>query len=707
MVPDQTPARHFQLCGLIAIYLVLIYSNTLHVPFVWDDLSGILSREDFQLTRLTPDTVAAVFLKDGKLYRPLSCLSLAFNYYLGRHNVVGYHLVNLGIHLITAAFLYKTICILLLLGRVHLTRKQQMFTAGLATIFWAAHPMQTQAATYIIQRMASLATMFYVCGLWAYLRYRQHGRDTHDKYRIKWLLFAFCCFLSGVFSKPNAALFPAGILLVEFYFFDGYLKIRRFPLRTSFLLMACLIALVLLGAALTDIRQIVANAYDIRPFTLTQRLLTEPRVLIFYLSLLFYPIASRFSVDHFFVLSTSLFSPPSTFWAIAFLIIGLLAGLLVVRRFPLFGFSVMFYFVHHLVESSVIPLAFAYEHRNYLPSLFVFLPIASLLVQGVSFYGERQPAMAGFLSFFCIVVVFFLGLSTYTRNQEWRSPESLWKKGVAVAPEVLRPYMALGWYYTRSGSRDLKKALWYDYQGVEKDEYAFIFEKADLWLNIARIHKQTGHFSKAREAALNGLASYRKWIKQRPQLAEREDMRRHIAGAYDLLAQICLYINIDEAMTYINEALSLIDSPEYYKIRAAYLMQAGQYAGASQSLRQALFITKKDPEIYLGMAQAMTLDGHYDRGFWFYSRYIEKTGPPGADTAPVYLYLAENRYLAGDKGLGDIYIRRYIQLTSKRDVEAFMERVRRCDPGLIPFVDSDNMVAKIKYQLGRLCGVIT
>ena len=95
---------------LIGLFLLIIYSNSLQAPFVYDDWHNIVKRPALHLTRFTPDSVFQTFFKESaegkKLYRPLSCFSFALNYYFGKLHITGYHLVNILIHMLTAYFLF-------------------------------------------------------------------------------------------------------------------------------------------------------------------------------------------------------------------------------------------------------------------------------------------------------------------------------------------------------------------------------------------------------------------------------------------------------------------------------------------------------------------------------------------------------------------------------------------------------------------------
>ncbi len=108
----------------------------------------------------------------GRLYRPVSCLSFAINWFFGQESVVGYHIINICIHLTTSLLLYKTILLILRSPALeNQFKRYEYFIAAFSTLLWAINPVQTQAVTYIAQRMTLLgSSFFYIIGIWGYLR---------------------------------------------------------------------------------------------------------------------------------------------------------------------------------------------------------------------------------------------------------------------------------------------------------------------------------------------------------------------------------------------------------------------------------------------------------------------------------------------------------------------------------------------------------
>ena len=284
---DQTFScrRHWIAFVLLLLAVFLIYSNTFNASWHVDDYPNILSNTGLHLDKINQESVLKTFFAhpDGRrhdsLYRPVACLTFALNWYFGKANVAGFHFVNTAIHFLTAFILYLTVLTLFkapnLKNRFHANHQ---FVALLAATLWAVHPIQIQAVTYIVQRMASMAAMFYLLGIYCYLKGRMSSSPA-----IRGLLFAGCTvvYILALGSKENSAMFPLALLLLEVIFFQDPSR----PL-TSKKLFWCAVAgvffVALTGTLFFMQGQIFSflKGYASRPFTVWERLLTEPRVLV-------------------------------------------------------------------------------------------------------------------------------------------------------------------------------------------------------------------------------------------------------------------------------------------------------------------------------------------------------------------------------------------------------------------------------------------
>lgn len=350
---------------LLGIFIALIYSNTFKAAWQFDDFANIVQNPAVHIDNLAPSTLLNTFfhnrLEDpnmaGRIYRPIANLSLALNWFHGRDNVKGYHVINLIIHLINAFLLFIIIKTLLrtsrLQGKFHLRAHD---IALLTAVLWAANPIQTQAVTYIIQRMTSMAALFYIAGIFCFIQGRQAKAKAK---RFAWFFGCLASYIFAVGSKENAALMPLAIGLIEIVFYQNLNQLKenkRFILATVLTgLIVFIIGFVMFVILKGNPIDYFQRAYVDRPFTLNQRLLTEPRVLIIYLSQLFYPTPDRFSLVYDIEVSTGLFHPWTTLPAIG-IVAGLIGiGILQASKRPLIAFGILFFFLNHIIEATVFP----------------------------------------------------------------------------------------------------------------------------------------------------------------------------------------------------------------------------------------------------------------------------------------------------------------------------------------------------------------
>ena len=447
------------LCCLAGL-IFLIYSNALESPFIYDDLSNIKGNPNIRLTNLTLENVKRAGFGDRFSNRPVALISFALNYYFNRYDVTGYHLINILIHIITGLLLYFFLKTTLNLPSVHSRHKTSRWIPLIAVLLWLVHPVNTQSITYIVQRMNSMAAMFYILSFLLYVKGRLVG--------VKWkkqLLFSVCI-LAGALSlgsKEIAATLPFFIFLYEWYFFQDlsgqWLKQHVLHIIAIFIVVI-IGAFIYLGAH--PFEKILAGyaGYD---FTLGQRLLTEFRVVVFYVSLLLFPYPSRLNLDHDFVISYSLINPITTIFAIG-TIMGLMGlSIWTAKKNRLFSFCILWFLGNLVIESSWLPLEIIYEHRTYLPSMVFFL-MALLLV-----YRFNIHQKLGFVVLCTVVIVF--SVWTHGRNETWRDEVTFWQDSVDKSPNKARPNLSLG--FALHGRGRLEEAIKYYHNALRiKPDYA-------------------------------------------------------------------------------------------------------------------------------------------------------------------------------------------------------------------------------------------
>ncbi|MCI5129932.1 MAG: hypothetical protein D3904_00020 [Candidatus Electrothrix sp. EH2] len=481
----QEKKRKITAVLLITFLILLVYSNTFQSSWQFDDEPNILFNSNLHISELTFEQINRAMrahpsstTEGGKLYRPIPCLTFGLNWYFGQDNVFGYHLVNISIHIMTAWLLFLTLRLLL---RIYYKKKYPpdffITAALLAVLFWALAPIQTQAVTYIVQRMASMAAMFSIASIYTYLR----GRTAANR-KILWFLLCLIFFFTALGSKENAFLLLPSLMLIEFVFFKHQITKKQIIssiISVSFILIvAALFVRYGLGHSPFSFSDPLSflDSYSTRPFTFSQRILTQPRILLMYLSQIFLPAADRLSFEHELVLSTSLFSPWTTLPSIA-IIFGMIgSSFYFLKKYPLICFPILFFFLNHAVESTVFPLELVFEHRNYLPSLFLFLPFGVSAAHIVYGKPHRPVFQRGAVATCAALFLIISGHATYTRNKVWATEETLWTDAIRKAPNSARAARYLGKWYQKHGQdklayRYLQQSLAH-YKNDPRPEYA-------------------------------------------------------------------------------------------------------------------------------------------------------------------------------------------------------------------------------------------
>jgi hypothetical protein len=374
--------RHLIAVGLIAGVAFVVYSNTFSVPFLFDDRPNITLNPNIQIKVFTWERIETLIKYTYReSIRIFAYFTFALNYYFGEFNPFGYHLVNLFVHVCSGIFLYGFLYLTFNLPSLREKYGALSYRVALfASLIFISHPVQTQSVTYIVQRMASMAGMFYLLTFVLYIK----GRLSKGRGRFLYFGGGVLSYLLGVFTKENTAILPFFIALYEFYFFQN-LDLSPRGKKVLFALVGALLVLGVLGFLVWGQRYIdvTIEGYKTRTFTLSERVLTQFRVVLYYLTLLVLPLPSRLNLDYDFLLSKSILDPPTTLVAIV-LVLGLIGySFWTARKRPLLSFCILWYFGNLVIESSIFPLEMVFEHRLYIPAIGPFILFALLVVKGI------------------------------------------------------------------------------------------------------------------------------------------------------------------------------------------------------------------------------------------------------------------------------------------------------------------------------------
>jgi hypothetical protein len=495
---------------ILSAVIALIYSKSLGAIWTLDDVPNILQNPRIHIESLHPETIFRIFFlsqapdqgKNPQISRSVAQLSFALNWFMGKDSPIGYRVVNIAIHFLVAFFLFLTIRDLLRTPAVAGELAHTESIAFLGALLWAVNPIQSQSVVYIVQWMSSLACLFYLVAMWSYVR----GRFASPECRWRWFIAALLAFAAAAGSKENALMLPAAIVLFEVTFFRDR-AMADMPRRMKVMIggSICLV-LALVGWLLNSGRLETYLDYSSRLFTLTERLMTQPRILLFYLSQIAYPVPHRLSIEHDVEISRSLFDPWTTMPAILLVLAIVILALVQIRRRPLISFAVLFFFLNHVIESSIVPLELIFEHRNYLPILFLFIPVAIWLLKAIEYCRQRQPSIRHLVYAFPFMLVIGLGASTCIRNMAWLDARTFWEDAVDKAPLSMLPVHNLAYeHYERIGDASAAFSLYQKELGLRG------YNRRDIssaHVNIANHHFRTGDYEAAVQHLESALRDY-------------------------------------------------------------------------------------------------------------------------------------------------------------------------------------------------------
>ncbi len=471
---------HLTLCQGIkkffpAIFLVclgiIIYANTFHSTFHFDDTRVIV--ENPQIRNI--QNIKVVWMDTTKhllehtqglsARRLIPFLTFAVNYHFHKLDVFGYHVVNVGIHVVNALLVWWLVGMVVKIfnrKRTSGVRKSEFpksepprFVYGstvalCAALIFLCHPLQTQAVTYIAQRFTLLGAMFYLLSVCLYMKGR--CAETRLIASVRFVGAAVAAVL-GMFSKEIVFTLPFMILVLEFYFFrkEGSKRIIDVPwyyivLILSFaVIVPCLYSFNLSGVLA---QESVSESSGVAAMTRSVYFLTQFKVVLAYLKLFLFPVGQN--LDYDFPLAQSIFEW-STFLSMMMCVVLLGAAVKLFSRHRLVSLGIIWFFLTLSVESSFIPIAdVIFEHRMYLPSVGLCLAFTA----GLLVFIKNSRAL---VTVACVIVIVFSYL-TFQRNKVWNNEMTLWEDVVKKSPNKARGHGILGAAYLKESKYDLALA---------------------------------------------------------------------------------------------------------------------------------------------------------------------------------------------------------------------------------------------------------
>jgi len=418
---------------LILIVVFIAYSNSINAPFYHDDYGYLIGNKAIEISSLNFTELKKAALESPLDTRWLPNISFALNHYFLGAKPKGYRVINIIFHILTSFVVFLLFQSTLKLSAKKSLRPKHFEIALLGTLLWALHPLQVNCVTYVVQRMTNMAAFFFLSSMLLYI----YGRLS-SVFRGRLICYSLSLFsgMCAIVCKEISAVLPLMIVAYEFFFLrkinwrERYISIGVMAVIVTVLLLA--ITQFYLGGSFN-----ILAGYHGRDFTLFERLLTQSRVVVFYLSLIVLPLPSRLNLLHDVPLSTSFFNPPQTILSIIFILFCLVSIYLLYKRDSrILAFAIFWYFGNLVIESSVIPLEIIYEHRTYLPSIFLILAACSYIYQILE-VNKKLP-----LYVLCLCILLF-AIVTWQRNLVWANTDVFFRDVIKKSPNLSRGYLAM------------------------------------------------------------------------------------------------------------------------------------------------------------------------------------------------------------------------------------------------------------------------
>lgn len=587
-------------CAALFFALYVLHSASFHAPFYFDSIYHIEEKTNLKMTEFSVTALLEAMRSDvgsEKIYRPISGISLAMTHYFFGLSTWAYRAGNLLIHFLASLALLFLFMAVLESPKVRARAGDMpggpLIAAMLGVALWSLHPVHTNVISYVIQRMASLSGLFVFLAVGCYIR----GRSVPSGWSWGWALLALLATFLGIASKENAAITPLLLLVAEWVLLvpPAGRKERR--------ILFALAGVAALGiATLSAIKgpplwETMQKGYALRDFTMGERLLTQAVLQVRYLTVLLVPDYRILTIDADVPISRGLMDPPETLGSLALVTLALFLALLVRRKRPLLALSILWFFAAQAVEGTILALELYFEHRMYVPSVFLYLGIAVLALRAATWRVlARRTAVA--------VLVLFLAaecFATHRRTSFWANPILLYDDVVAKSPGNGRAYVNLGhWlieyrrYEEAAEALDLAEKNGGDPELIAFNRGVIAFLSGDL---------ETGRDHMNRVLEMGGSQAWR--------ALRNLAYDRYLSGIPE------------EAELFTDTALGIKPSdPDLLLLQSKLLLAKGDHAGAHSALQKSLRHDAFNPDTWAALGEIALSEGKTKEAAQLYKKAV-------------------------------------------------------------------------------------
>ncbi len=574
---NQSPPKRSLFLPLILIpaFIILVYGNTLRVPFHFDD-QGLIERNT--AIRDFYDPLRAIISTDpGHRHRPLLMVSLAFSYHFSGNNVFGYHFFNILLHSLSTILIFAICKILyrLVKGRRLCAQKKNIPRVSvaailLAVLFYAVQPMNIEAITYLSGRSSSMSTFFLLLSFYLFFKSRLHGASDVSFKKGVYIGASVLTYCLSIASKEIGIVLPCLLLAADYYFsfsskqennggvtcFFDYLKKHGISLAPFFIVIVIVFAIRFhIQGAILEKNSAYLNLYSRASYFYTQANV----IFYYYINKLFFPYNQN--IDIYFDIYESPLNIPTI---IAGVLLVFFIALAVKKRLsaPWFSFAVFWFFITLSPTSTLIPIIdVAVERRLYLPGISIIFLLLHF-----------TPGISWKKILLFLLSLHFFSTNAILRNFSFKDSSTLWHDSASKSVREPRPHFNYAKTLKKTGQHTKAIAEFNKALSIKYSPY-----NHEIHNSLGVIYMERGLYQKAIEEFTESI-----------KLRHRSDFpHNNLGSAYIKLGKI------KEAEASLLTAISINpDNTEARNNLGVIYAKKGMYVEAYKEFKAIL---KKDP----------------------------------------------------------------------------------------------------------------
>jgi hypothetical protein len=384
-----------------------------------------------------------MFLSPGNEleYLPIRDISYAIDYKLwGERTATGFHATNLLIYLLSTFFVYFVSLEIIKLLRPEILPTLIYRASLLVTLFYALHPIQVQAVSFVTCRNVLLSGLFFYAACYLYLKSWKHNSCISAPFYGG----ALICFLLAMMSKATVIIFPLMLCGIEWFrLSDLRKKVER---MAPFFIISLVFYFVFRWVAIKSqvIRETTTNSST---ELWGEKIAIAGQIPWFYIKKLIIPFG--FAAEY-----EDVFHRNITDGMVIFSISGVIAVFLIVWKlrssYPHLLFGVIWFFV------TLLPVMNFFSTNPIVSDRYAYLPSYGfcLILSAIIVLRTRNSLLPRYLA---IIYICIMSIISFQMVPVWKSDISVWESNIKTTPRQIKAHTNLGWAYFNN--KDYAKAF--------------------------------------------------------------------------------------------------------------------------------------------------------------------------------------------------------------------------------------------------------